>query len=127
MWDSVGDAPAESYTTHNFTRAAVYDPVDEHVQARRRRGLQHLLRRLRAARERQRVRRRRQPQHARSAGIRQTHVFDWRTETWSRGPDMQDGRWYPSVASLPNDEALIIGGGPTDGRDPHGRRLACAG
>ena len=47
------------------------------------------------------------------AGIRQTHVFDWRTETWSRGPDMQDGRWYPSVASMPNDEALIIGGGPT--------------
>ena len=27
MWDSVGDDPAESYTTHNFTRAAVYDPV----------------------------------------------------------------------------------------------------
>ena len=26
---------------------------------------------------------------------------------------MQDGRWYPSVASMPNDEALIIGGGPT--------------
>ena len=26
---------------------------------------------------------------------------------------MQDGRWYPSVAALPNDEALIIGGGPT--------------
>jgi len=46
-------------------------------------------------------------------GIRHTHVFDWRAETWSRGPDMQDGRWYPSVASLPNDEALIIGGGPT--------------
>jgi hypothetical protein len=46
-------------------------------------------------------------------GIRRTHVFDWRTETWSRGPDMQDGRWYPSVASMPNDEALIIGGGPT--------------
>ena len=27
MWDSVGDAPAESYTGHTFTRAAVYDPV----------------------------------------------------------------------------------------------------
>ena len=26
---------------------------------------------------------------------------------------MRDGRWYPSVASMPNDEALIIGGGPT--------------
>src|SRR4051794_10820780 len=27
MWDSVGDGPAESYTDHTFTRAAVYDPV----------------------------------------------------------------------------------------------------
>ena len=27
MWDSVGDAPAESYDDHTFTRAAVYDPV----------------------------------------------------------------------------------------------------
>jgi hypothetical protein len=26
---------------------------------------------------------------------------------------MKDGRWYPSVASMPSDEALIIGGGPT--------------
>jgi hypothetical protein len=26
---------------------------------------------------------------------------------------MQDGRWYPSVAALPNDEAVIIAGGPT--------------
>jgi hypothetical protein len=29
MWDSVGDNPAESYTTHNFTRAALYDPVTD--------------------------------------------------------------------------------------------------
>jgi len=34
-------------------------------------------------------------------GIVQTHVFDWRTdETWSRGPGMASGRWYPSVAAL---------------------------
>ena len=46
------------------------------------------------------------------SGIVQTHIFDWRTETWSRGPDMASGRWYPSVAALGNDEAVIIGGGP---------------
>ena len=46
-------------------------------------------------------------------GIVQTHIFDWRTETWSRGPDMAAGRWYPSVAALGNDEAVIVGGGPT--------------
>lgn len=112
IWDSVGDAPAESYTTHNFTRAAVYDPVtntSKRVDVPAYNifcaGFVQLANgnvfvaggNLNSA----------------LAGIRQTHIFDWRTETWSRGPDMQDGRWYPSVASLPNDEALIIGGGPT--------------
>ena len=112
MWDSVGDAPAESYTTHNFTRAAVYDPVTNTSKRVDVAGYNIFCAgfvqlangnvfvaggNLNSA----------------LAGIRQTHVFDWRTETWSRGPDMQDGRWYPSVASLPNDEALIIGGGPT--------------
>ena len=112
MWDSVGDSPAESYTTHNFTRAAVYDPVagtSKRVDVSGYNifcaGFVQLANgnvfvaggNLDSA----------------LSGIRQTHVFDWRTETWSRGPDMQTGRWYPSVASLPNDEALIIGGGPT--------------
>jgi hypothetical protein len=45
-------------------------------------------------------------------GIVQTHLFDWRTETWTRGPDMSAARWYPSVAALGNGEALIVGGGP---------------
>ena len=27
MWDSVGDAPTESFTDHTFTRAAVFDPA----------------------------------------------------------------------------------------------------
>jgi hypothetical protein len=112
MWDSVGDAPAESYSTHTFTRAAVYDPVTNTSKRVDVAGYNIFCAgfvqlangnvfvaggNLNSA----------------LAGIRQTHVFDWRTETWSRGPDMQDGRWYPSVASLPNDEALIIGGGPT--------------
>ena len=33
-------------------------------------------------------------------GIMQTHLFDWRTETWSRGPNMQAARWYPAVTAL---------------------------
>ena len=112
MWDSVGDNPAESYTTHNFTRAAVYDPVTNSSKRVDVPGYNIFCAGF--------------VQLANGnvfvaggnldsalSGIRQTHVFDWRTETWSRGPDMQDGRWYPSVASMPNDEALIIGGGPT--------------
>jgi hypothetical protein len=112
MWDSVGDNPTESYTNHTFTRAAVYDPATNTSKRVDVSGYNifcagfvqlangnvfvaggNLDRNL--------------------AGIRQTHVFDWRTETWSRGPDMQDGRWYPSVASLPNEEAVVVGGGPT--------------
>jgi hypothetical protein len=112
IWDSVGDAPAESFDDHSFTRAAVYDPATGTSKRVDVQGANifcagfvqlangnvfvaggNLDRNL--------------------AGIRQTHIFDWRTETWSRGPDMQDGRWYPSVASLPNDEAVIVGGGPT--------------
>jgi hypothetical protein len=112
MWDSVGDAPAESYTDHTFTRAAVYDPATNTSKRVDVAGsnifcagfVQLANGNVFVA-----------GGNADSGlnGIRRTHVFDWRTETWSRGPDMQDGRWYPSVASMPNDEALIIGGGPT--------------
>ena len=42
----------------------------------------------------------------------QTHLFNWQTETWSRGPDMAAARWYPAVQALGNNEAVIVGGGP---------------
>ena len=112
MWDSVGDAPAESYSDHTFTRAAVYDPATNSSKRVDVQGanifcagfVQLANGNIFVA-----------GGNADSGlnGIRRTHVFDWRTETWSRGPDMRDGRWYPSVASMPDDEALIIGGGPT--------------
>ena len=46
-------------------------------------------------------------------GIRQTHVFDPSTNTWSVGPDMAAGRWYPTVTPLRNGEMLITSGGPS--------------
>jgi len=112
MWDSVGDAPAESYADHTFTRAAVYDPVANSSKRVDVAGANIFCAGfVQLANGNVFV----AGGNADSGlnGIRRTHVFDWRTETWSRGPDMQDGRWYPSVASMPNDEALIIGGGPT--------------
>ena len=112
MWDSVGDAPTESYTDHSFTRAAVYDPATNTSKRVDVAGANIFCAGfVQLANGNVFV----AGGNADSAlnGLRQTHVFDWRTETWSRGPDMRDGRWYPSVASLPNDEALIIGGGPT--------------
>lgn len=44
------------------------------------------------------------------AGHTHTNIFDPATNTWSAGPDMPRGRWYPSVITLPNEEMLIIGG-----------------
>jgi hypothetical protein len=102
MWDSVGDRGAETYTNHTFTRAAVYNPATNTAKRVDVSGynlfcagfVQLANGNIFVA-----------GGNADSAlnGIRQTHVFDWRTEMWSRGPDMRDGRWYPSVASMPND------------------------
>lgn len=44
------------------------------------------------------------------AGHTHTNIFDPATNTWSAGPYMPRGRWYPSVITLPNEEMLIIGG-----------------
>ena len=111
MWDSVGDEPAESYGTHTFTRAAVWDPqkntykqVDVQGYNIFCAGYTQLAdgRVLVAGGNKTKA----------LDGIVQTHLFDWRTETWTRGPDMAAGRWYPSVAALGNGEALIVAGGP---------------
>jgi hypothetical protein len=111
IWDSVGDKPAETYPAHDFTRAMVWNPVDD---TQKRVDLQgtnlfcagfaHL------------------PDgnilvaggnaNAQLAGTVRTYVFDWRSETWTRGRDMAGARWYPSVTEMANGEQVIIGGGP---------------
>ncbi|GIW33089.1 PA14 domain-containing protein [Meiothermus sp.] len=45
-----------------------------------------------------------------AAGHTHTNIFDPASNTWAAGPDMEQGRWYPSVITLPNEEMLIIGG-----------------
>lgn len=111
IWDSVGDNASETYTNHTFTRAMVWNPTNntfKRVDVQGYNifcaGFAHL------------------PNgnvlvaggNANSdlAGIVQTHVFNWRTETWSRGADMAKARWYPSVAAMANGEQTIVGGGP---------------
>lgn len=47
-----------------------------------------------------------------NVGIEQTHIFDHNTNTWLRGPDMGYKRWYPSVASLANEELFVMAGDP---------------
>lgn len=39
-----------------------------------------------------------------------SNIFDFRTNSWSRGPDMNAGRWYPSNTTLANGEVLVISG-----------------
>jgi galactose oxidase-like protein/ricin-type beta-trefoil lectin protein len=111
IWDSVGDNAAESYPVHDFTRAMVWNPVDDTY---RRVDLQgssifcsgfaHLAdgNILVAGGN----------ANAELDGTVRTYIFDWRAETWTRGRDMAAPRWYPSVAETADGEHVIIGGGP---------------
>ena len=54
------------------------------------------------------------PEFGFEAGHTHTNIFDPSTNTWSAGPNMSRGRWYPSVITLPNEEMLIIGGNADD-------------
>jgi hypothetical protein len=48
-------------------------------------------------------------------GIAVTNIFDYVSKSWSSGPTMRNGRWYPSVLALANGEALVVSGGGSDG------------
>jgi hypothetical protein len=112
-YDSVGDNATETYPVHDHTRATLWDPetgtqtpvwVDTGYNVFCS-GLAHLADgRLFLA-----------GGNLDSAlhGIRQTHVFDPSTNTWSLGPNMANGRWYPTVTPLRNGEMLITSGGPS--------------
>lgn len=43
-------------------------------------------------------------------GTRSTRVFDPRTNRWSQLPDMNYGRWYPSMVTLANGDLFIASG-----------------
>jgi hypothetical protein len=110
-YDSVGDHATETYEVHDHTRATVWDPATGtqtpvwvtgyNIFCS---GLAHLMDGpLFVAGGNK---------NAQFDGIVQTHVFDSDTNTWSLGPDMAAGRWYPSVTPLDNGEMLITEGGP---------------
>lgn len=111
MWDSVGDNATENYPTHDFTRAAVYDPatglsirIDVEGTNIFCAGFVQLSDgRIFVAGGNK---------DAALNGIKLTHIFDWNTMRWTRGPDMSGERWYPSVAALMDGQALILLGGP---------------
>ena len=40
----------------------------------------------------------------------QSSLFDWRVNTWTRTPDMNDPRWYNTTVALPNGRAWTVSG-----------------
>src|SRR5215210_1510573 len=109
-YDSVGDKATETYTVHDWTRATVWDPltgiqtpvnVDTGFNVFCS-GLAHLVdgRVFLAGGNKD----------AQLNGIVQTHLFDPAGNTWSLGPNMASGRWYPTVTPLRNGEMLITSG-----------------
>jgi Galactose oxidase-like, Early set domain/Bacterial Ig-like domain/Kelch motif len=111
-YDSMGDNATESYPVQDHTRATVWDPATGaqtpvnvatgyNIFCS---GLAHLMDgSLFIAGGTK------DPQFD---GLVQTHFFDPNTNTWSLGPNMAAGRWYPSVTPLANGEMLITEGGP---------------
>jgi Galactose oxidase-like, Early set domain/Kelch motif len=43
-------------------------------------------------------------------GIKVVLVFDPRTQSWTRMPDMSVARWYPTVVKLADGRTLVLGG-----------------
>jgi hypothetical protein len=114
-YDSVGDNATETYPVHNTTRATVWDPQPApngtHTDVRVNTGfnifcsgLAHLLDGS--------VFTAGGNKDSQLHGIRQTHVFNPVSNTWTQGANMAFERWYPTVTGLRNGEMLITEGGP---------------
>ena len=106
-YDSSGDSP--SFPDQSYTRATLWDPASNLHEAVTVigfnifcSGLAHLMDGTLFAAGGNK--------NPELDGIRVTHTFDHVTKTWSRGPDMVEERWYPTVTPLANGEMLITDG-----------------
>ncbi|HEX6159787.1 MAG TPA: galactose oxidase-like domain-containing protein, partial [Thermoanaerobaculia bacterium] len=50
-------------------------------------------------------------------GEKTLNFFDWRTNSWTKGPDMNAGRWYPNTLILRNGDVLVTGGSIAGGQE----------
>jgi hypothetical protein len=50
-------------------------------------------------------------------GLKEAYLFDPAGDSWTRLPDMNEGRWYPTLVHLADDSVLVIAG--LSYRDPH--------
>ena len=53
-------------------------------------------------------------------GLPDAYIYDSIQDSWTRLPDMNDGRWYPTATTLPNGNILVTGGwiDTTQGNNP---------
>jgi hypothetical protein len=45
-----------------------------------------------------------------NVGLQDATLFDPKTQTWTRGPDMTVGRWYPTATTLGDGRVLVVSG-----------------
>lgn len=50
-------------------------------------------------------------------GEKTVTFFDPKTNTWTKGPNMNDGRWYPTATALRNGDVLVVGGSAQSGQE----------
>lgn len=43
-------------------------------------------------------------------GLKEAYLFDPAADSWTRLPDMHEGRWYPTLLRLADDSVLVISG-----------------
>jgi Domain of unknown function (DUF1929) len=43
-------------------------------------------------------------------GLSESNIFDPQSQSWTQGPAMSSGRWYPTVKSLPDGRAMVLSG-----------------
>ena len=48
-------------------------------------------------------------------GLPNAYTFNPLNNSWTRLPDMNNGRWYPTATTLPNGDVLVISGTITSG------------
>jgi hypothetical protein len=111
-YDSIGDHATETYPVQDHTRATVWDPTTgSQTDVTLSDGYNIFcsgLAHLRNGKVFIAGGNKDQQLH----GIVQTHYFDPSADAWSQGPDMAEGRWYPTVTGMGNGEMLITSGGP---------------
>src|SRR4051794_21678727 len=109
-YDSVGDAATESFPNQTFTRATVWDPATgTQTPANVNTGFNVFCSGLAHLTDGNVFLAGGNKDTALN-GIVKTHVFNYTNNSWSLGPDMVGGRWYPSVTPLRNGEMLITSG-----------------